>query len=175
VTGREVALKWGELLLFVVLLLAALWTAMVLVMRAGWWWWLVKTGPDGQVAAVMFPGLAVIVAAVAFIHDRILRKVGVRPAERAVVTVRKALRGLAVWVGEFLLLLVLAVPWVIFWGFLFIVSGLRARMYGAGEIWVWVMTGAAMILVFVPAFVTQALILRRWRARGKPPETQEGR
>ena len=75
---REAAVKAGEFLLFVVLLAAGLWIVLALVMVSGWWEWLVESGPDGPVAAVMFPALAVLLIAVAFIHDRIMRKVGGR-------------------------------------------------------------------------------------------------
>ena len=126
---RPAAVKTGEFLLFIVLLSAGLWTALALVRVAGWWEWLVESGPDGQVAAVMFPTLAVLLAAVAFVHDRVLRKAGVRPAEPATVTVGKALRETAVQAGKGLLFLVLLLAWFAVWSVLMVLTGVRAAMY----------------------------------------------
>ena len=166
---RGAAVKAGEFLLFVVLLAAGLWIVIFLAMVTGVWAWY-ERAPDGPAAVASLIMLAVPLAAAAFVHDRIMRKAGVRPPEAVAVTLRKALWGMAAASGEFLLLLALMAPWAIFWGFLFFVSGLRAKMYGADQIWVWVMTGAALILVGVPAFMTQQMILRKLRARGRPPE-----
>jgi hypothetical protein len=164
---RLAAVKAGEVMLFVVLLAAALWTVMALA-RMTWLWGWFESADDGPAAVATLITAAVLLVSVAFIHDRILRRVGVRPPEAVAVTPRKALRGMIVQTGEFLLLLALMVPWAIFWGVLFIVSGLRAKMYGADEIWIWVMTGAALILVCVPAFVTYEMISRKLRERNLP-------
>jgi hypothetical protein len=61
------------------------------------------------------------------------------------------------------------VPWALFWAFLFIVSGLRAWFYGAGDLLVYGGAAVFMALAAVPAYVTYQMILRRWRARGWPP------
>ena len=117
------------MLLFIVLLLAGLWIVLFLVKLSGWWEWLVESGPDGPVAAVMFPALAALLIAVTFIHDRILRRAGVRPAEPAGVTVRKALREMAVQAGKGLLFTVLLLPWFAVWSVLMVLTGVRAAMY----------------------------------------------
>jgi hypothetical protein len=172
VRPRDVLVKAGEFLLFVVLFLAALWVALFLVKLSGWWPWF-ENAPDGQWAAVTLPALAVLVIAVAFAHDRILRKAGARPAEPAAVTVGKALREMAVQTGQGLLFAALFLPWFAVWLVLVQVTGVRAKLYQNMPLSVVVM-GGGMVLSAVAAWLCWRWIMGKLRARGRPPETQQG-
>ena len=173
-TMREVlrlaAVKIGVGILFIVLLLAGLWIMLFLIKLTGWWEWF-ESAPDGQFAAVMFPALAVLLIACAFIHDRILRKAGLKPPEAAAVTVRKAVREMAGQMMEALLVFALMVPWLLVWGVLFFVSGLRASFYRAGPVWVWGWMGVSMLAILYATFATYGWVQRRWRR--KPPQAQD--
>ena len=170
---RRAAVKAGEILLFVVLLLAGLWIVLALVKVSGWWEWLVESGPDGPVAAVTLPVLAVLLIAVTFIHDRIMRKVGVRPPEAVAVTVRKSLREMAGQAGQGLLFIALFAAFFIVWAVLASVTGIRAAMYQNMPLSVVVMV-IGFVLSCGGAWICHAWIMRKLRARGRPPERKEG-
>lgn len=67
--------------------------------------------------------------------------------------------------GEGLLFLALLAAWFFVVALLATVTGLRARMTGMGEGWVWVTTAALFIVLVPPALWAQRAILRRWRER----------
>ena len=82
---------------------------------------------------------------------------------------RDALRLAAVKAGEWLLILRLLAASAAVWGVLFVVSGLRAWWFGAGDLLVYSGAAIGTALVVGSAMVAHGLILRRWRARGRPP------
>ena len=167
---RLAAVKIGVGVLFVVLLLAGLWIMLFLIKLTGWWEWF-ESAPDSEFGAVMFPALAVLLIACAFIHDRILRKAGLKPREAATVTVRNAMREMAAQIMQALLVLGIMAAWFVVWGVLFFASGLRASMYRADPVWVWSWAGVSMLAILIATFATYHWVQRRWRR--KPPQAQE--
>jgi hypothetical protein len=160
---RPAAVKAGVWILCAVLFLACLWIVLALSRVTGVWAWFEEAGEVPATLAVVSL-LAVLLISVAFIHDRILRKAGVRPAEPASVTVRKALRGMAVSVAESVFFLVLFLAWFAVWSVLAILTGVRAAMYQNLPVTVAVMVIGG-ILTLVCAFYSYEWIVRK-RARG---------
>ena len=171
---RSAVVKLGEMLLFIVLLLAGLWIVLFLVKLAGWWEWF-ESGPDGPVMAATLPTLAALLIAVVFVHDRILRRAGVRPAEPAAVTVRKALREMAVQAGKGLLFTVLLLPWFAVWSVLMVLTGVRAAMYQNLPVSVAATLIGAVVSAACAWFIYEWIMRKLW-ARGwllLKPEARE--
>ena len=123
---------------------------------------------------VILPALAALLVAVIFVHDRILLRMGVRHAEPAAVTVRRALQELVVWMGEMLLLILLFLPFFFFWSWIAVLTGIRAAAYQNYPVAITKSFGG-LALSISPAWFIRSRIIRHLgtttEARGRAAES----
>ena len=87
------------------------------------------------------------------------------------MTVRKALREMAVQAGKGLLFLVLLLPWFAVWSVLMVLTGVRAAMYQNLPVSV-AATLIGLVVSAICAWIIHAWIMRKLRARVVAPDPQ---